>query len=299
MGLIEKASGGVDDPFGALGEPLPEEKPAAPAPQFDLDFASLAAQGFYNPGDRSSRLSLELRAIKRGLLRRLGLRNASGEKRMIRKGGRQRNLVMVTSTRPGEGKTFCSINLALSLACEEEMEVLLVDADTPRPKVRAHFDLPASKGLTDRLLDPTLSAAALSLKARQAPLSVLPEGSPVPRAADLFGSSEAQRLFNELSLRRAGRLVIVDAPPVLATTEAVMLARHVDEVIFVVEADATPEAGVSAALDELLDANPNVSLLLNRCLIGPGGAYYGSYGDYGRSQDDTSTGGAGSAPSEQ
>ena len=77
---------------------------------------------------------------------------------------------------------------------------------------------------------------------------------------------------------------MIDAPPVLATTEAIMLARHVDEVIFVVEADATPEAALGAAMDELLDANPNVSLLLNRCLIGPGGSYYGSYGDYDRTE---------------
>ncbi len=59
-----------------------------------------------------------------------------------------------------------------------------------------------------------------------------------------------------------------------------MLARHADEVVFVVEADSTPEAGVAAALDEILEANPNVSLVLNRCLIGEGGSYYGSYGDY-------------------
>lgn len=281
MGLIEKA-GGMGDPFGAPRDRAPEEARAAPPALFDIDFAGLAAQGFYAPADRSSRLSLELRSIKRSLLRRLGLRNASGERRRVRKGGRQRNLVLVTSTRPGEGKTFCAMNLALSLACEDELEVLLIDADTPRPKIRAHFALPDSPGLTDRLLDPAIAVDALCLRARQAPLSILPEGSPVARAADLFGSAEAQRLFTELSLRRAGRIVLIDAPPVLATTEAIMLARHVDEVIFVVEADSTPEAGVAAALDELIDANPNVSLLLNRCLIGASSAYYGAYEDYGR-----------------
>lgn len=284
MGLIEKAGGDIDDPFGARSENA-SGTPRLEAAAFDLDFTALAAQGFYSPNDRSSRLSLELRAIKRNLLRRLGFRNAGGERRIIRKGGRQRNLALVTSTRPGEGKTFSAINLALSLACEDDIEVLLVDADTPRPKVRAHFGLPSAPGLTDRLSDPSLSIDSLTLKARQAPLSVLPEGAPTNRAADLFASAETQRVFTELSLRRTGRLVIIDAPPVLATTEAVMLARHVDEVIFIVEADATPEAGVSAALDELLDANPNVSLLLNRCLIGASGAYYGSYGDYGRTHE--------------
>ncbi|MGE0408146.1 MAG: chromosome partitioning ATPase [Amphiplicatus sp.] len=214
-------------------------------------------------------------------MRRPGLRNAQGDRRLVKKGGRRRNLVLVTSTRPGEGKTFIAVNLALSLACEEEIDILLVDADAPRPKIRAQFGLPAAAGLADRLADPGLAVSSLCARARQAPLSVLPEGQETARSAELFASAEAQRLFTELSTRGAGGLVIIDAPPVLATADAVALARHVDEIIFVIEADATPEAGARAALDELIDANPNVSLILNRCLIGEGGSLYGSYGDYG------------------
>ncbi len=277
MGLIEKAEGALARP--AASGPQTAHA-ASPASHFDIDVLSLAAHGFYAPADRSSRLALELRAIKRRLLRRTGFRNAAGDARIQRKGGRQRNLVLVTSTRPGEGKTFVTINLALSLVFEEELEVLLVDADIPRPKVRAHFRLPEGRGLTDRLSDPTLSIDSLCLRANQAPLSILPEGSRKGRADDLFGSAEAQRAFTEMSMARTGRLVVIDAPPMLATAEAVMLARHVDEVVFVIEADATPQAAVEAALDELLDANPNVSLVLNRCLIGPGAAYYGAYGEY-------------------
>lgn len=280
MGLIEKAGGAIDADLDEERVTLAEEQAAPASSLFDIDFQSMAAQGFYNPAERSSRLSLELRAIKRGLLRKTGFRNAGGANRMLRKGGRSRNLVLVTSTRPGEGKTFCAINLALSLACEEKIDVLLVDADAPRPKVRAHFGLPRSQGLTDRLLDPALPVSSLTLRARQAPLSILPEGTAVDRPSELFATPESQRLFTELSLRRSNRLVIIDAPPVLATSEAAVLARHADEVVFVVEADSTPEAGVAAALDEILEANPNVSLVLNRCLIGEGGSYYGSYGDY-------------------
>lgn len=290
MGLIEKA-GGVGEKPEAGNNAAASDAPSAASQHFDIDFATLATQGFCTPAASDSRLSLELRSIKRSLLRRLGLRNAAGERRMVRKSGRQRNLVLVTSTRPGEGKTFCAINLALSLACEDDMEVLLVDADIPRPKIRAHFDLPECPGLTDRLRDPGFAMGAITHLARQAPLSILPEGGPEDRPADLFGSAEAQRLFTELSLNKAGRVVLIDAPPVLATTDAVLLARHVDEVVFVVEADATPEAAVAAALDELLEANPNVSLLLNRCLIGASGAYYGAYENYGRGHHRTRAGG--------
>lgn len=282
MGLIEKAENDFGAANAAQEDLRAELSQDGTASLFDIDFGTLARHGFYTPEDRASRLCLELRSIKRALLRRIGFRHASGDRRLVRKGGRQRNLILVTSTRPGEGKTFCALNLALSLACEEEIDVMLVDADAPRPKVRAHLGLPQGPGLTDRLLDPSLSISSLTRRARQAPLSILSEGEVPARTSDLFGSDVAQRFFTELSLRRAGRVVIIDAPPVLATADAVLLARHVDEVIFVVEADSTPEAAAAAALDELLDANPNVGLLLNRCLVGQGGSYYGSYSDYDR-----------------
>lgn len=281
MGLIEKASGGRDS-LAATEPTLAPESPHAAPSLFDLDFAALAAAGFYTPAARSERLSLELRAIKRRLLRRMGLRTAAGDRKIIRRAGRNRNLVVVTSTRPGEGKTFCAINLALSLAFEEEMEVLLVDADLSRPKIRSHFGIPECAGLTDRIQDTTLSVTSLCWRARQAPLTLLPEGRADGRPIDLFSAAEAQRLFAELSSRRSGRIVIVDAPPVLATEEASVIAREADEVLFVVEADHTPEPAAAAALDELLEANANVSLVLNRCLIGAGSSYYGSYDDYGR-----------------
>lgn len=298
MGVIEKA-GGIDARLGAAEEAASRPKADGEPRRFDLDFMALAAQGFYAPSDNASRLSLELRSVKRALLRRLGLRNAVGERRMIRKGGRQRNLVLVTSTRAGEGKTFCAMNLALSLACEDEISALLVDGDIQRPKIRAHLGLPETPGLSDRILDPTLTDGETMFRARQVPLAVLSEGAPVDRASELLSSAEAQRLFTGLSMAEAGRLVIIDAPPVLATTEALVLARHVDEVVFIVEADATPEAAVSAALDELVDANPNVSLLLNRCLIGASGAYYGAYERYGRKQSETRTSGRGAAEAGQ
>lgn len=281
MGLIEKA-GGAGENGDVLREQTLAPEAAHAAPQlFDLDLPALAAQGFYTPAQRSERLSLELRSMKRRLLRRMGLR-AGADRKIVRRAGRNRNLLLVTSTRPGEGKTFCAVNLALSLAFEEEMEVLLVDADMSRPKLRSHFGIPESPGLADRIADATLSLTSLCWRARQAPLTVLGEGRLAGRAVDLFSTPEAQRVFVELSTRRSGRVVIIDSPPVLATEEAVMLAREADEILFVVEADRTPEAAAAAALDELLDANANVSLVLNRCLIGAGSNYYGSYNDYSR-----------------
>ncbi len=276
MGLIERvASDGPSEP----GRPQRPRAAGSPAPEFDLDFDALAALGAYTPDGFGRSHVLELRAIKRALLKRIGLLHAGG-RRGARDGGRRRNVVVVTSTRPGEGKTFTAVNLALSLALEEGASVLLIDGDALKPKVRSYFNIPEGPGFVDRLMDPSLSVSSLAWRARQAPLAVLGEGSKTGPAAELFSSQEARAFFARASTAAPNRLIIVDAPPMLATTEAYALARHADEALFVVQADATPQPAVAVALDELLDVNPNVSLVLNRCLVPGGGAHYGSYGEY-------------------
>ncbi len=291
MGVIEKAGGSVHKIAARRAKKYNKkaETHIAAEQGFKLDYAKFAEAGYYHPDAKASQLALELRAVKRRLLRRIGFLRASGERQSHRMPGRQRNLIMVTSARAGEGKTFSAANLALSLALEDQIETLLVDADVPRPRVRDRFGLAAGPGLTDKLLDPSLSVSSLQYRADQAPLSILAEGGRVERASDLFATDGCQRLLTELSTQTPDRLVIIDAPPVLATTEAVVLAKYVDEIVFVVEANATPEPAVASAIDELLDINPNVSLMLNRCLIGAGGSHYGSYEYYGPGGDMQST----------
>ena len=298
MGLIEKAfqAGAAHslpdeaspkvqgaDYRGLTGIDTGRNRDQAPAPlrQFDLSVHELSKNGFFIPSEKSSRLALELRMLKRRLLRRTGYLRAQAPGDIVnRRAGRQRNLIMVTSTRPAEGKTFTSINLALSLALEDEIPVLLVDADAPRPKVQAHLGINEPYGLSDLIRNPTWRPERVCAQVRGTSLTVLPEGSPVDHAAELFGSADGQRTFGALSQWRQDQLVILDAPPVLATTEAIVLGSIVDEIIFVVEADATPEPAIASAIEELLDVNPNISLVLNKTLIGAGGSHYGSYSDY-------------------
>ncbi len=278
MSVIEKAG------QGAIALPAKSRqrgrvsKPAA----FNLDFGHLGTQGFYHPAARSSQLAQELRAVKRRLLRRIGYLNTAGEGRAYRSAERRRNIVLVTSARAGEGKTYSAVNLALSLALEDQIDTLLVDADLMRPRVRTHLDLPRGPGLSDVLTDSAQDFGAYCQQATQAPLSVLPEGAPVERATELFSGEAAQPFWADLSAAWSGGLIIVDAPPVLAAAEAVILSKFADEIVFVVEANATPEPAVASAIDELLDANPNVNLMLNRCLIGSGGSHYESYESYDR-----------------
>lgn len=290
MNVVEKAA----SPLDALArkkrrkqkdKPEAVKLPTVKSASFDIDFERLDALGHYNPSHLGSPLAMELRAVKRRLLRRLGFLRAAGERQAFRMPGRQRNLVLVTSTQAGEGKTFCAVNIALSLALEDHVDTVLIDADIPRPKVRARFGLDRGAGLTDCLTQGT-PWDQLAHRAKDGPFTILGEGHSHERTAELFAGDACQRLLTDISTANRDGLVFVDAPPALAMTDAAVLAKYVDEVIFVVEANETPEPAIAAALDELLDVNPNVSLVLNRCLIGATGSSYSSYDYYQRRNDD-------------
>lgn len=276
MGLIDKAIGEIDDAH----ERHESLDILAGAHQFDLNLAAMQARGIYSPDAASANQALELRAIKRRLLRRLGrLYAANAQDKSFQSGGRRHSIVLVTSTKPGEGKSFTSVNLAMSLAFEDNFDTVLIDGDPVRPTIRGYFGLPFGRGLTDRLSNPQLPLSDIAWRARQARLTVIGEGAPTEAAPAIFASEEATRFFTQLSAYRRDRLVVLDAPPVLAATETLSLARHADQIVFVVQADETPEPAVASALDEILEINPNVSLVLNRCLLPAGGAHYDSY-DY-------------------
>ncbi len=283
MGLIERAIGATGVSEAGAG---PNSGPAQPFARidgepFEIDSALLRKLGVYAPGSSGGPQAYELRVIKRRLLRRIGfLQRAGRDPRALRNQGRQRNLVLVTSTRPGEGKSFVAVNLAMSLALEERIPVCLVDGDTARPRLRSYLGFGDCAGLVDLIAASDRELASVSRKATGAPLSFISEGSRTPNATELFGSAAAKRVFARLSLSYPDGVVLIDAPPVLATTETIALARLVDEVIFVVEADSTPQPAIAAALDEIIEVNPNVSLVLNRCLAPAGGAYYSAYEYY-------------------
>ena len=270
MGLIER--------LASQSPTKSAEKPAT-GPTFALSPERLRELGVFTCEGASQRQTLELRAVKRSLLKRIGRLHgraaAAGR-------GRASNLVMTTSTRPGEGKTFTTLNLALSFALEDHQPVLLIDGDTMRPKVRGYLDLPVGDGLTECLADPSMDPREIAWRAESAPLTVLGEGRRHGGSIELLTGPDARRFFAKLSADWPDHLILIDAPPMLATTEAFALARYVDEVVFIVEADATPEPAVTVALDELVDVNPNTSLVLNRCLAPGGGSHYGSYEIYER-----------------
>jgi receptor protein-tyrosine kinase len=244
--------------------------------QFSIDFAQMEAAGMITPSHRRSRLSEEVRLIKRRLLQRIREHSASLPD------GRQRlnNVFMVTSARPSEGKSFVAINLALSFALDEGLNVLLIDADVARPSIARTFGVTTDKGLTDLLRDPKMEMSSVLLRAENMPLSLLAQGTHVASATELFGGDKMRTLVSEIANRYPDRIIIFDTPPLLATTEPVALAEQVGQVVFVVESGKTSPDAVSSALN-LVSRDADVSFVLNRCsyvaTTDDFGSYYDSY----------------------
>src|SRR3569623_1228254 len=257
---VEPVSGEVEAPPIGIAAPSEEQLLSLEAglplrdgldggSRINLDFERLAAAGMVTPDGERSQMAEEFRHIKRPLLL-----NAFGEGAMPKP---NRNLLMVTSARPNEGKTFTAINLALSIALERDRTVLLVDADVARPSVARMLDFPGTAGLVDYLAD---------------------SGR---RLADLLASEAMQQLAQELADRYSDRVVVFDSPPLLATTEAAVLAGLMGQVVMVVEAGKTKRDEVKEAL-ALLKPDQFVGVVLNKSNR-PFGTeyYYGSYGSNG------------------
>jgi protein-tyrosine kinase len=178
---------------------------------------------------------------------------------------------------PGEGKTFVSINLAISLAMELEKTVLLVDADVSRPAVLSRLGLPPSPGLLDILTDPSLHVSDVLMRTNIDKLTLLPSGKANGRATELLASDAMNRLLDELATRYADRIIVFDAPPLLPSTESRVLATFMGQVVVVVEADRTAQKSVHQALTTI-EACPVVLPLLNKISRSEVGSYYGYYG---------------------
>jgi exopolysaccharide/PEP-CTERM locus tyrosine autokinase len=221
-------------------------------------------------GGRTALLE-EFRVIKRPLLQRAFAARAPGDK--------PANLIMVTSSLPGEGKTWCSINLAMSIAMELDHTVLLVEADVARPSVLRTLGLPPQRGLMDVLADPKLDVADVMLRTNVDTLSILPAGTSTPRATELLASSGMSSLLAEIATRYPDRVVIFDSPPLLLTSEARVLATHMGQIAMVVEAEKTTQHAVLEALAQL-EGCSNVNLIYNKTREFPGidasyGYHYG------------------------
>jgi len=230
-----------------------------------LNFAELERKRFISPLMQRCQLTEEFRRIKRPLLN-----NAFGSSSELVERG---NLIMVTSSLPDEGKTYTSINLALSSAMELDNTVLLVDADILRPSVMQSLHIDEELGLSDYLLDGALEIPDILLKTNLPGFTVMPAGTYSPQSVELLASHRMIQLVNQLAERYKDRIVIFDAPPLLVSNEAKILASMVGQIVVVVEAGRTGQSQLMEAL-EGLDQNKSISLVLNKCPYADSSASY-------------------------
>jgi len=235
----------------------------------EIDFDRLMAMGYLTPSNSRSQIANELRIIKRPVLTNINGQVAAPVERA--------NLVMVTSSVPGEGKTFVSVNLAISIAMELDRKVLLVDGDVSRPAVLERLGLPATRGLLDLLTNPDLKMSDVMLRTNIERLSVLPAGTAHAHATEILASDGMSALVQDMASRYPDRVIVFDAPPLLASTESRVLATRMGQVLVVVEADRTSQNTVAEAM-ATVEVCPVVLPVLNKTSRSDAGTYYGSYG---------------------
>jgi protein-tyrosine kinase len=279
MSLIEqallkrRAAQGHGQPALRPDKALPAEPPVVLAPLGDparrksVDFEALRQARLLPTPSEERAISHQFQAIKRPLIRA-----AFAESDRARPvGGRS---IMVTSALPGDGKTFTSLNLALSMALERDHSVILVDGDVAKPHVSQLFHAEREPGLLDVLEDPARGIGSVILPTDVENLCVLPVGRQSPHATELLASDRMRNVIRELESLDPRSLVLVDSPPVLLTNEARVLAGLCAQVVLVVRATGTPRQAVLDAV-KLIGEGPRVNLVLNQALHAEGGGYYG------------------------
>jgi receptor protein-tyrosine kinase len=244
----------------------PREAVSRPSPKIVIDLASLARQGFVTPDASQTPIAREFRVIKRPVLENLQAKGGTRPK--------NGNLVMVTSAMAGEGKSFCAVNLAMSIAMELDNTVLLVDADVANPSILEILGVPQAPGLLDVLTEPARDLSSVILRTNVDKLSILPAGTRHERATELLASDAMTRLVREMASRYPDRIIVFDSPPLLLTTESPVLATHMGQIVVVVAADQTTSNTVRQAL-ATVERCPLVMTLLNKARTSDIGSYYG------------------------
>ncbi|HUJ52618.1 MAG TPA: hypothetical protein VLX08_03620 [Steroidobacteraceae bacterium] len=249
----------------------------APRPAYVLkhvatDLPALRAAGYLPESGLERRFADHFRQIKRPLV----------DKALA--GGPDMRLILVSSALPGDGKTFTSINLALSIARERDVGVLLVDADAPKRRVSEVFGLRDARGLLDALGDPSVPVESLIVETDIPRLQILPAGKFVEGAPELFASARMDEVAARLGVRDPPRIAIFDSAPLLVSSEGRTLLRIPGQVVLVVRTGATPRQAILDAA-AMVDNRKLQGLILNQTAFRRGGGYdYYDYSGYGEEQ---------------
>jgi len=254
MGAPDETRPRILLPF-LLTEPSPRLV-EAPAKIVILDQDKLRGAGILPPAEYEQELDWEFRTIKRPLLA-----NAFGRKSVVPvPDGR---LIAVTSALANEGKTFSSVNLALSIVREKNCSVTLVDGDITNPQLTGILEVSEEPGLIDLLHEDQLALDAVLCKTNIPDLTILPVGSSRTDAPELLDSRSMEVRMRQLAEISESNVVIFDTAPLLQTNDAMRITGLVGQVLIVVKADSTERQHVTDAIG-LLDENQPVNCILNQ-----------------------------------
>lgn len=245
--------------LAAAPEAIAEVRKASVGGAFlDINFARLQAGGFITPQSPRSPHTEAIRGIKRQILRNAFPHDRKGGAG----GGNHDNVIMVTSSMPGEGKTFTSLNLAISLCAEHDLFVLLIDGDGHRRFLGDLLGASEGAGLVDILADKNLQIGDLIQRTSIPNLSFVSGGRSHPHSAELLASKQFGLLMQDLAARYPDRIIIIDTPPVLVSTEALVLSGYVGQILVIVEKDRTSIRQLQRTLD-MLEGGRNIGCVLN------------------------------------
>lgn len=236
--------------------PVGAKKAGDRGPRVQIDLDRLESLGCIVPdGSKKTQLVEQFQIIKRPLIQKALMAGRGA----IRNG----NSVMVTSAKPGEGKSFVALNLAMSIASERDLFVMLVDCDLYNHSLLTMLGIKIEKGLVDVLVDDALDVGDVLLRTNIPNLSILPSGQRHSHSTELLSSQRMSRVMRDVVSRYPNRIIIVDSPPVLASTEAGVLASHVGQIVMVVEQNRTGWRLVEQSLARLSEC-PDISFVLNK-----------------------------------
>jgi protein-tyrosine kinase len=254
------------------GEPL-----SVPTREITLDRPRLRAAGYLAEPGCESLFADYYREIKRPVIRRALAAQAPANQRLI----------LVTSALPGEGKTFTTLNLALSMARERDISMLLIDADFPKSHMSRALGVHEEPGLLDAVADGTLDVESLVMRTNVKGLDFLPGGRSSAGATELVSSARMAEIAARLIARNPRRLVLFDSAPLLVASEARALIQIPGQIILVARAGRTPQHALQEAIAHI-DNKKLHGLVLNDAYHTKQNSHYGysGYGDRGEEVSD-------------
>jgi protein-tyrosine kinase len=277
--LRRAASGSKPAGAAAIREPVAvlREANSAPEPRYvhrrtPVDMTRLRDEGYMPEAEQARRFADWCHRVKRMIIDRALATGSADEARLI----------LLTSALPGDGKTFITLNLALSMARERDISVLLVDGDLPRAQISRLLGIRHEAGLLDALRDDKLDVESLVHDTDIPGLELLSAGVPYEGATELISSVRMRDITGRLSGRNPRRLILLDSPPLLVSTEARALVAIPGQIVLVARAGHTPQRAVVDAVAQI-DKKKLLGLVLNDAFVMNGHGYYdynySSHGD--------------------